>query len=116
MSHAGCRSSGLINADTLVVTGQCKLISVHGYNNHATQTCTVKIYDNTAAGTAANQVAELILPPHLSIITDDSSGGDQDATQNTTIQIEADYHGVICLTGLYVDVTGGTPRLTVEFA
>ena len=112
----GCRSSRLITADTLVHSGRCKLISFHGYNNHATASCVVKIYDNTSAGTAANQVAEIILPPHISSVMDDTSGGDQDATQNTTIQIEADYHGVICLTGLYVDVTGGTPRLTVEFA
>mgnify|MGYP003155699233 FL=1 len=110
----GCRSSGLITADTLVHSGRCKLVSFHGYNNHATASCTVKIYDNTAA--SGTQVAEIILPPHISSVMDDTSGGDQDATQNTTVQIEADYHGVICTNGIYVDVNGGTPRLTVEFA
>ena len=114
MSHAGCRSSGLITADTLVFSGQCKLVSFHGYNNHATTSCTVKIYDNVAA--SGKQVAEIILPPHIAVITDDTSGGDQDATQQTTVQIEADYHGVLCRNGLYVDITNGTPRLTIEFA
>ena len=109
-----CRSSGLITADKLVVTGQCKLVSFHGYNNHATTTCIVKIYDNTAA--SGKQVAEIVMPPHLGIVTDDTTGGDQDATQLTTINIEADFHGVLCRNGLYVDITNGTPRLTIEFA
>ena len=111
---SSCRSSGLITADTLVFTGQCKLISVHGYNNHGVTACTIKIYDNTAA--SGKQIAEVILPPHQAVIQDDTSGGDQDATQNTTAFVEADYHGVLCRNGLYVDVTGGTPRLTIEFA
>mgnify|MGYP003140707900 FL=1 len=30
--------------------------------------------------------------------------------------VELDMHGVLCRKGLYVDVTGGTPNITVEFA
>ena len=111
---AGCRTSGVLTASALVNSGKCKLVSIHAYNSHAGQPSTITVYDNTAA--SGKQVAEIILPPHLSSIMDDTSGGDQDATQNTTVQLEADYHGVLCRNGLYVDVTNGTPRLTVEFS
>jgi len=112
MSFAGCRSSGLITADTLVHTGRCKLISIHGYNEHAGVACVVVIYDNTAA--SGKVVAKLRLPP-LNAAGADGSG------QVTTEPIEPnpiefDMHGVICHNGLYVDVTNGTPNLTIEFA
>ena len=87
--------------------------------DHTIKKCEIRKYsmdDPRGQIESLDEVAEIVLPPHLAVITDDTSGGDQDATQNTTVQIEADYHGVICLNGIYVDVTGGTPRLTVEFA
>jgi hypothetical protein len=114
MSHAGCRSSGLITADTLVNTGQCKLISFHGYNNHATDACTIKIYDNTAASNP--QIAEIYLPGKMTTVMDDTSGGDQDAMDATAVNFECDFHAILCRNGIYVDVTGGTPRIFVEFA
>jgi hypothetical protein len=114
MSHSGCRSSGLITADTLVNTGQCKLISFHGYNSHMTTACTVKIYDNTAG--SGTQIAEIYLPSQMTIVTDDTSGGDQDARAATAVNFECDFHAILCRNGIYVDVTGGTPRIFVEFA
>ena len=109
---SSCRSSGLITADTLVFTGQCKLVSIHAYNLHAATHTTVKVYDNTAA--SGKQIAELYLPPILMLGTD---GSGQDTGNPVGLQtIEFDMHGVLCRNGLYVDVTGGTPRLTIEFA
>ena len=99
----GCRSSRLITADTLVHSGRCKLISFHGYNNHATASCVVKIYDNTAA--SGKVVSKYVVPG-----INDAGGNGLSPT------LEFDMHGVICENGLYVDITNGTPNLTVEFA
>ena len=114
MSHAGCGSSGLITADTLVHSGRCKLVSIHGYNAHNTDETTIIVYDNVAA--SGKIVAKLILPGKRSIVLDDTSGGDQAATGYTLTNIEYDMHAVLCDNGLYVDVTGGTPNMTVEYA
>jgi len=114
MSHAGCRSSGLITADTKVFSGRCKLVSIHAYNAHASDATTIIVYDNTAA--SGKIVAKLLIPGQRSVIIDDTSGGDQAATAFTGTNIEYDMHAVICDNGLYVDVTSGTPNLTVEYA
>ena len=93
----GCRSSGAITADSLIVTGQGKLISIHGLG-FAPNNAYVKIYDNTSAsGTVIGVLAV---------------GGQSEST-------EADMHGVIFKNGLYADVThvGGTTGsiFTVEW-
>ena len=107
MSFIGCRSSGLITADTLVHTGRCKLVSIHGYNEHTSDICVVVIYDNTAG--SGKVVAKFLLNP-----LQRDPGGGQPA--HSAGSLEFDMHGVICHNGLYVDVTGGTPMLTVEYA
>jgi hypothetical protein len=94
MSLAGCRSSTLIVGDLLVYTGQCKLISIHAMNSHASDATTIVVYDNVAG--SGDIVAKMVLGAGLSL--------------------EYDMHGVICKTGLYVDVTAGTPELTLEFS
>ena len=94
MSLGGCRSSGLILADKLVYTGQCKLVSIHAMNSHASDATTIVVYDNVAG--SGDIVAKILLSAGLSL--------------------EYDMHGVICGTGLYVDVTAGTPELTLEFS
>lgn len=94
MSLAGCRSSGLITADTLVYTGQCKLVSIHALNSHGSTATTIVVYDNIAG--SGTIVAKILLGAGLSL--------------------EYDMHGIICGTGLYVDVTAGTPELTLEFS
>ena len=112
MSFSGCRSSGLITADTLVHTGRCNLGSIHGYNEHAGAACVVIIYDNTAA--SGKVVAKLRLPA-LNAAGTDGSGQATSEPQEPNPD-EFDLHGVICHNGLYVDVTSGTPNLTIEYA
>ena len=104
---SSCRSSGLITADALVVTGQCKLVSIHGYNAHTSDICVVIVYDNTAA--SGKVVAKFLLNP---LQRDPGSG----QPAHSAGSVELDMHGVLCRKGLYVDVTGGTPNITVEFA
>ena len=101
------RSSGEITADTLVHTGRCKLVSIHGYNTHATEICMVAVYDNVAG--SGKKVATLLLNP----LQRDPGTGQPSPTSGS---VEYDMHGVICENGLYVDVTDGTPSITVEFA
>ena len=114
MGFAGCRSSGLLTADAVVHRGQCKLISIHAYNEHAGAACVGIIYDNTAASNP--QIAEIYLPGKMTTVMDDTSGGDQDAMDATAVNFECDFHAILCRNGIYVDVTGGTPRIFVEFA
>ena len=110
---SSCRSSGLITADTLVFTGQCKLVSIHGYNIHASTHTTVIVYDNTAA--SGKIVAKLYLPP-LTMSGTTGAGADPTVNPVGMNNIEFDMHGVLCRNGIYVDITDGTPNITVEFA
>ena len=118
MSFPGSRSSGVLTADALVVTGQCKLISIHGINVHATDATTATIYDNTAA--SGKKVAVFALPAQTGATSIETTGGS--GVQNiigaapTLVSFEWDMHGVLCKNGLYLDVTGGTPNITIEFA
>jgi len=107
MSHSGCRSSGEITTDTLIHTGRCKLVSIHGYNAHGSDICMVAVYDNTAA--SGKKVATLLLNP---LSRDPGTG----QPAHSAGSIEFDMHGVICANGLYVDVTNGTPSITIEYA
>ena len=45
---AGCRSSGVLTEDKLIVTGQVKLISIHA-TEVAGNAAVIKVFDNTAA-------------------------------------------------------------------
>jgi hypothetical protein len=107
MAHSGSRSSGLITADAVVHRGKCKLISIHGYNAHTSDICIVIVYDNVAA--SGKVVAKFLLNP---LQRDPGSG----QPAHSADSFEFDMHGVLCMNGLYVDVTGGTPNLTIEFA
>tara|TARA_R100000655_G_scaffold99173_3_gene142916 strand:- start:224 stop:562 length:339 start_codon:yes stop_codon:yes gene_type:complete len=112
MGFAGCRSSGLLTADAVVHRGQCKLISVHAYNEHAGAACVGIIYDNTAA--SGKVVAKFRLPPLNAAGTDGSGAATTNPIEPNPI--EFDMHGVLCSNGLYLDITGGTPNITIEFA
>ena len=102
------RSSGLIVTDTLVHSGRCKLVSIHGYNFHADTMELVTIYDNTVG--SGKVVAKILIPPLTSNV-----GAPSEAP--TITSFEWDMHGVICENGLYVDCTNsGIPNLTVEYA
>ena len=89
----GCRSSGLLTntAGEVIVSGQIKLISVHGANDTA-GALTATIYDNTAA--SGTIVARLTVPANGSM--------------------EFDMHGVLCKTGLTAVVPANLD-ITVEY-
>tara|TARA_Y100000004_G_scaffold176245_1_gene216636 strand:- start:785 stop:1060 length:276 start_codon:yes stop_codon:yes gene_type:complete len=88
----GCRSSGLLtNTTEVIVSGQIKLISVHGANDTA-GALTATIYDNTTnSGTI---VARLTVPANSSM--------------------EFDMHGVLCKLGLTA-VVPPSLDITVEY-
>ena len=90
---AGCRSSGVLTADKLIVTGQVKLISIHA-TEVGGAAAVFKIFDNTAA--SGKEVARITL------------------AANQTI--EFDMHGVLCMTGIYFKEVSGAVAASVEFA
>jgi len=99
----GCRSSGAISADTLIFTGQGKLVSIHGFAT-GTDTGYVTLHDCLTQGACddANMVGLLYVG---TVAT-----GSQYA--------EADMHGVLFKTGLFADVTdvsGTGTKFTVEY-
>ena len=102
------RSSGLITADTLVHSGRCKLVSIHGYNDHLGNNEIVTIYDNIVG--SGKVVAKILMPPL-------TSNGGLPSEAPTVTSFEWDMHGVICENGLYVDCAGtGNCSITVEYA
>ena len=90
---AGCRSSGVLVEDTLIVTGQVKLISIHA-TEVAGNAAVIKVFDNTAA--SGKELARLTL------------AGNQ--------TIEFDMHGVLAMTGLYFKEVSGEVAVSVEYA
>ena len=90
---AGCRSSGVLTENQLIVSGQTKLISIHA-TEVAGSAAVIKIFDNTAA--SGKEVARLTL------------------AANQTI--EFDMHGVLCMTGLFFQEVSGAVAVSVEFA
>jgi len=92
-----CRSSGFLTSDTLIRSGQCKLVSVHAVNVSANSSgtgagnaVTLNLYDNTAAS------GTIVAKIHLS--------GTNDGTNFFGTTFEMDLHGVICQNGLYADI------------
>ena len=98
----GCRSSGGIVADTQILKGSGKLVSIHGISL-GTATGHVYIYDVAASGDAA--VGNLIGILYVGLVATGSN------------YQEADMHGVYFRAGLYADVTqvSGTTVFTVEY-
>ena len=99
----GCRSSGAISADTLITTGQGKLISVHGFST-GSDTGYITLHDCLTQGTCSD--ANMIGLLYVGLASTGSAYG------------EADMHGVIFKTGLYADVTdvaGTGTKFLVEF-
>ena len=90
---AGCRSSGVLVGNTLVVSGQVKLISIHA-TEVAGSAAVIKVFDNTAA--SGKELARLTL------------AGNQ--------TIEFDMHGVLAMTGLYFQEVSGAVAVSIEFA
>ena len=90
---AGCRSSGVLVEDTLIVSGQVKLISIHA-TEVGGAAAVIKVFDNTAA--SGKEIARLTL------------------AANQTI--EFDMHGVLCMTGLFFEEVSGAVAVSIEFA
>lgn len=89
---AACRSSGVLTADAIIFTGQCKLVSIHSTAiNTAT---TIKVFDGL--DNSGIEIARLIL------------------ASNQTL--EFDMHGVICSTGLFVEEVSGAMACSIEFS
>ena len=89
---AGCRSSVVLTASTLVVTGQVKLVSIHACSVGAPTV--IKVFDNTAA--SGKEIARLTMLP-------DSI-------------IEFDMHSVLCMTGIYVQEVSGAMEVSIEYS
>tara|TARA_R110000850_G_C9802240_1_gene450534 strand:+ start:296 stop:571 length:276 start_codon:yes stop_codon:yes gene_type:complete len=89
---AGCRSSGVLTASTLVVTGQVKLVSIHACS--VGQPSVIKVFDNT--GPSGKEIARLSMLP-------DSI-------------IEFDMHSVLCMTGIYVQEVSGAMEVSIEYS
>ena len=99
----GCRSSGSITADTLIVSGKGKLISIHGFST-GTDTAYVTLHDCLTQGACADGNMVGLLYVGLASVG--------------AAFAEADMHGVIFKTGLYADVThvsGTGTKFTAEF-
>jgi len=89
---AGCRSSGVLTASTLVVTGQAKLVSIHFCSVGAPTV--IKVFDNTSA--SGKEVARITIPP-------DTVG-------------EFDMHGVLCRNGIFVEEASGAMEVSIEYS
>jgi hypothetical protein len=89
---AGCRSSGVLTASTLVVTGQAKLVSIHFCAVGAPTV--IKVFDNTSA--SGKEVARITIPP-------DTAG-------------EFDMHGVLCMNGIFVEEASGAMEVSIEYS
>ena len=88
-----CRSSGLLDQDKQVFTGQCKLISIHVCNDSvAPFTC--KVFDGT--DNTGKEVARFVVMP-----------------DNT---MEFDMHGVIMSNGIFYEETTGNGSVFINFA
>ena len=98
----GCRSSGGIIADTQILKGSGKLVSIHGISL-GTATGHVYIYDVAAAGDIA--AGNLVGILYVGLVATGSN------------YQEADMHGVYFKNGLWIDITqvAGTAIFTVEY-
>jgi hypothetical protein len=92
---AGCRSSGVLTADKLVVTGQAKLISIHAAEvGGAGAPALIKVYDSTSA--SGKEIARMAI------------GGEQ--------TLEFDMHGVLCTNGIFFEEVSGAVAVSIEFS
>ena len=96
----GCRSSGVLGADKLIVTGKTKLVSIHAAIFITGGTAaTINVYDGTD-----NSGTKIAMIKH---------------STNGYYNYEYDMHGVLCNTGLFLEVIeagSSTVDVSVEFA
>ena len=97
-----CRTSFVQTSSTQIVKGQTKLISIHAVRTGAPAPVTIKLFDVASSSDAAssNEVCRISFDN-----TDPASPA----------MIEYDMHGVLCTSGIYLEITG-TAAVSVEFA
>jgi len=98
---SSCRSSGIKTSSAIIVSGRCKLVSVHGLLTGSAAT-TIKVFDNTSA--SGKELVRVTM-------------GDT-SSPTSPYSFEFDMHGVIANTGLYLDIETGTNKgaaVSVEF-
>ena len=94
-----CRSSGVLGASKLIVTGRTKLVSVHAaLFVTGGDAVTINVYDGTDnTGTKIAMIAQ---------------------STNGYYNLEYDMHGVLCNTGLFLEVAeagSSTVNVSIEF-
>lgn len=96
-----CRSSGVQTASAAIFSGQCRLISLHGVHTGVDPNiaATIKVFDNASAA-SGTELARLVL------------GGPK---PTVPVVMEYDMHGVLATNGLYLEITGATAAVSVEF-
>ena len=96
----GCRSSGVLGADKLIVTGNTKLVSLHAALFITGGTAaTINVYDGLD-----NSGTKIAMIKH---------------STNGYYNYEYDMHGVLCSTGLFLEVIeagSSTVDVSIEFA
>jgi len=101
----GCRSSGLLDASAQVVTGRCKLVSVHVTSIGGP--ATIKVFDGT--DNSGKEVAR------ITVGIDNLTGGNPpNYIQDETV--EFDMHGVLMLNGIYYEESSGEAAVFINFA
>lgn len=95
-----CRSSGVKTASAVVFAGQVRLISIHATHiGTVSNTSTIKVFDNASAA-SGTELARMVL------------GG---SGSKTPLAMEFDMHGVLAVNGLYLQITGESSAVSVEF-
>tara|TARA_R100001230_G_C5639203_1_gene145603 strand:- start:304 stop:603 length:300 start_codon:yes stop_codon:yes gene_type:complete len=94
-----CRSSGVLGASKLIVTGRTKLVSVHAaLFVTGGDAVTINVYDGTDnTGTKIAMIKQ---------------------STNGYYNLEYDMHGVLCNTGLFLEVIeagSSTVNVSIEF-
>jgi len=96
---ASCRSSGVLTASAVVNAGRCKLMSIHVTNLGEGANTTIRLFDNASAA-SGTELVRIVVSAQIG-------------------PTEFDMHGVICLNGLYLDISTGAgtgAAVSVEFA
>ena len=101
---SGCRSSGLLDQSQIVVTGRCKLVSIHATSINGP--ATIKVFDGT--DNTGKEVARITVGEDVQVTPPYSIDG----------SVEFDMHGVIATNGLYLEISSGSGEsaaVSVEF-
>tara|TARA_B100001094_G_C17644271_1_gene536506 strand:- start:15 stop:326 length:312 start_codon:yes stop_codon:yes gene_type:complete len=101
----GCRSSGLLDASAQVVTGKCKLISIHVTSIGGP--ATIKVFDGT--DNSGKEVARITAG-----IDNLTGGTPPNYIQDETL--EFDMHGVLMESGIFYEETSGEAAVFINFA